>query len=152
MGRVEALCVSVRKGDRKGPVAKATFRAEHGIVGDAHAGPGRRQVSLLAAEDIDALRRAKLPDLKPGDFAENVILSGLDLASLGVGSRLCLGRDVVLCITQIGKECHTPCRIYHLTGDCLMPRRGLFARVEAGGEVRVGDVATVTEQVVREPG
>ena len=149
MGRVEALCISKNKGERKTPVDVAVFRADSGIESDAHAGPWHRQVSLLAAEDIETVR-AGLPDIGPGDFAENVILSGLDLASLGLGTRLQLGTDVVLTVTQIGKVCHTPCRIYKLTGDCIMPRMGLFARVAAGGQVCVGDEAEAAEIVPRE--
>ena len=148
MARVEAICVSREKGERKQPVDSAVFRAGHGIEGDAHAGPWHRQVSLLAAEDIAALR-TKLPDLAPGDFAENVVVSGLDLAAMGLGTRLWLGKDVVLSITQIGKACHAPCRIAQLTGDCLMPRAGLFARVETGGTVRPGDEASVLALVPR---
>ena len=150
MGRIDALCVGSDKGERKSPVDTAEFRADHGIASDAHAGLGHRQVSLLAAEDIETVRRGGLADLSPGDFAENVIVSGLDLGSLGLGSRLRLGSDVVLSVTQIGKVCHTPCRIYHLTGDCIMPRLGLFARVCEGGRVSVGDAAAIQQRVARE--
>ncbi len=149
MGRIEAICISERKGERKIPVESAIARAEYGIESDAHAGQWHRQVSLLAAEDIQTVRD-NLPDVGPGDFAENIILSGLDLASLGLGSQLRLGCKTVLSITQIGKVCSTPCRIYHLTGDCIMPRLGLFARVLKGGEIRVGDDVEVLEIVRRE--
>ncbi len=149
MPRVEALCVSEAKGERKHAVDFAVFRSDHGIEGDAHAGPWHRQVSLLSKEDIEAVRRNGLPELAPGDFAENLILSGLDLTSFGLGTRLRLGRDVVLSITQIGKVCHSPCRIYQLTGDCIMPRVGLFARVEVGGKVRIGDSVEVLHLVPR---
>jgi molybdopterin adenylyltransferase len=150
MPRVEAVCVSERKGERKHPVDSAVFRPDHGIEGDAHAGPWHRQVSVLAAEDIETVRREGLPELTWGDFAENLILSGLDLASLGLGSRLRLGRDAVLSITQIGKACHSPCRIYQVTGDCIMPRAGLFARVEVGGSVRTGDPVEIVDLVPRD--
>jgi len=148
MGRIEALCVSERKGERKRAVASASFRADHGIEGDAHAGAWHRQVSLLAAEDVERVR-LRMPAIRYGDFAENVVVSGLDIGSLGLGSRIRLGNAVVLTITQIGKACHTPCAIYYRTGDCIMPRLGLFARVEAGGEVRVGDSAGIIETVPR---
>lgn len=147
MPQVEALCISETRGERKHPVDLAVFRSDHGIEGDAHAGPWHRQVSLLSKEDIEVVRRNGLPDVVPGDFAENVILSGLELASFGLGTRLRLGRDVVLSITQIGKACHAPCRIYQLTGDCIMPRVGLFARVEVGGRVRRGDSVEVLDLV-----
>lgn len=149
MGRVEAICTSRAKGTPKQPVPRATFLPDVGIDGDAHAGDGHRQVSVLAEEDIQTVRAA-LPDITHGAFAENVVVSGLDPASLGLGSRVRLGRDVVLTVTQIGKVCHTPCRIAELTGDCIMPRLGLFARVEAGGEVRPGDPADIVQAVSRE--
>ena len=149
MGRIEAICISNEKGERKTPVASAIVLVDNGIDSDAHAGSWHRQVSLLAAEDIQTVRD-NLPDVAPGDFAENIILSGLDLGSLGLGTRLRLGGEAVLSITQIGKVCHTPCRIYHLTGDCIMPRLGLFARVLKGGEIRPGDDSEVLELVRRE--
>ena len=150
MGRVEALCVSKGKGERKQRVGSAVFRTEHGLMGDGHAGRWHRQVSLLAAEDIETVRRGGLPDIKPGDFAENMVVSGLCLSSFGLGTRVRVGRDVVLSITQIGKVCHSPCRIYYLTGDCIMPRLGLFARVVRGGEVEVGDPTEALQIVPRE--
>jgi len=153
MPTVEALCTSANKGEPKRPVEAATFRPEHGIVGDAHAGAWHRQVSLLAAEDIETARRTLpdlAPDLAPGAFAENVVTAGIDLGELGLGSRLRLGADVVLSVTQIGKVCHTPCAIGRLTGDCIMPRLGLFARVLEGGEVRVGEAAEVVVSVPRD--
>jgi len=149
MPSVEALCTSGKKGEQKRPVETAVFRTEHGIDGDAHAGPWHRQVSLLAVEDIEIVRQA-LPDVRPGAFAENVVVSGIDLAALGLGSRLRLGAAAILSVTQIGKVCHTPCAIGRLTGDCIMPRLGLFARVLEGGEVRVGDAAEVVALVPRE--
>ena len=148
MGRIEAICVSEKKGQRKTPVESAFVRADHGIDSDAHAGPWHRQVSLLASEDIETLRD-KLPDIRPGDFAENVIVSGVDMAAMGLGSHLRLGSEVQLSITQIGKVCHTPCQIYHLTGDCIMPRLGLFARVLEGGQTHVGDDVEVLEVIPR---
>jgi molybdenum cofactor synthesis domain-containing protein len=149
MPRVEAISVSQVKGVPKRPVREAVFRAGHGIEGDAHAGPWHRQVSLLAAEDIEAVRQAGLPQIGPGAFAENVVVSGLDLAPLGLGTRLRLGRDVTLVVTQIGKVCRAPCEIGRVTGDCIMPRCGLFARVEQGGTVRAGDAAGVLALVPR---
>jgi len=146
MAKVEALCISRNRGEPKRPVDASEFRENHGLAGDAHAGPWHRQVSLLAAEDIESVR-SRLPRLQPGDFAENVVVSGVDLKRLGLGSRLRLGKDAVLRITQIGKICHRPCPIGEATGDCIMPRVGLFARVEAGGPVRTGDAVEVLEAV-----
>jgi len=150
MPRIEALCIADEKGTPKQAVRTVRFRRDHGIEGDAHAGPGHRQVSLLADEDIEAVRRAGLPDIAPGAFAENVVLSGLDLGALGLGTRLRLGDDVRLEVTQIGKVCHTPCEIGRQTGRCIMPDRGLFARVLAGGPVGAGDPAEVIHLVPRE--
>ncbi|NMB75352.1 MAG: MOSC domain-containing protein [Myxococcales bacterium] len=138
MGRVEAICVSEKTGVQKTPVPRARLRAGFGIEGDAHAGDWHRQVSLLSASDI-AEARLRLPDIADGAFAENLVLSGVDFSRLTVGARLRLGTSVVLRITQIGKECHTPCRIGQLTGDCIMPRLGRFASVEEGGEIAAGD-------------
>jgi MOSC domain-containing protein YiiM len=136
-GRVLAISVSDRKGEQKTNVEAATFVTAHGIEGDAHAGDWHRQVSLLMAESIDKIVKLGL-DVHPGDFAENVTLSGFDLLSLSVGDEIRLG-PVLLRITQIGKQCHSRCKIYEKAGDCVMPREGLFAEVLAGGVVRVGD-------------
>lgn len=148
MARIDAICTSPEKGVRKTAVSSAQFLAGHGIEGDAHAGPWHRQVSLLATESINETRR-RLPDIVAGDFAENLAVSGIESDSLGLGSRLRLGAEVELRITQIGKVCHKPCRIQSLTGDCIMPRQGLFARVEAGGSVSVGDRVELLHLVPR---
>jgi molybdopterin adenylyltransferase len=150
MGRIEAVCISGKKGERKTPVPSADFRAGHGIESDAHAGPWHRQVSLLTLEDVESMRQRGLPDLAPGDFAENVTVSGLDLAACGLGTRLRLGDGVVLSVTQIGKVCHSRCAIYEAAGDCIMPRLGVFARVEKGGRVQAGDSIEILELVPRE--
>jgi MOSC domain-containing protein YiiM len=135
--RVLAVCVSGRKGERKTPVPEATLVPGHGVERDAHAGPGNRQVSLLAAESI-AKMREKGVDVGPGAFAENVTVAGIDLAALKVGDRLLVGEALVE-ISQIGKECHDRCAIYFQAGDCVMPREGVFARVIRGGKVAPGD-------------
>ena len=136
-GKVVAVCISSSKGERKTPVAAVELRAEHGIVGDAHAGPWHRQVSLLARESIDKMRALGL-DVTTGDFAENLTTEGVDLLALPIGTRLSVG-EAELEVTQIGKECHTRCAIYHQAGDCVMPKEGIFARVLRGGIVRPGD-------------
>lgn len=131
--RIVSVNVSGRTGERKRPVGSVSAVADHGLEGDAHAGPGERQVSLLAMEDIEAMR-SKIPALGPGDFAENITTAGVDLASLPVGTRLTIG-EAVLEVTAIGKECHAGCAIREQAGDCVMPRRGIFARVLRGGEI-----------------
>ena len=114
---------------------------ETGLEGDAHAGSGHRQVSLLAVESI-AKMKARGLDVGPGDFAENITTSGVDLVSLPVGSRLRLG-EALLEVSQIGKVCHSRCTIFEQAGDCVMPREGIFARILVGGNVRTGDPITV---------
>lgn len=148
-GRVEAICISARRGIPKSARQNARLRAEHGIEDDAHAGLDHRQVSILAADDIESFKHGSGLNLAPGAFAENLVVSGLDLAALGLGSRLRLGSDVVLSISQLGKVCHSRCAIFEQTGDCIMPRLGLFARVSVGGSLAVGDSALVEEIVER---
>jgi MOSC domain-containing protein YiiM len=133
--RILSLNVSERVGEQKKPApgGRVTLKQDHGIVGDAHAGPWHRQVSFLADEDVDTMR-GKGVRIGFGDFAENVTTRGVDLAALPVGTRLKLG-EAELEVTQIGKECHAHCAIYRAVGDCVMPRRGIFARVLKGGEV-----------------
>lgn len=150
MGRVEAICIGAEKGVRKQPTPRATFIAGLGIQGDAHAGTWHRQVSMLAAEDIQRVRSSNLPGVAFGAFAENLVLSGVDLLRLGLGSELRVGTDARLTITQIGKKCHKPCEIQQATGDCIMPRLGLFARVLTSGQVCVGDSVEVVRQIARD--
>jgi len=148
-GRIDAICLSKKKGERKTTVEEACLVTQRGFEGDAHAGDWHRQVSLLAAEDIATMKAKGLPDLKAGDFAENLVVSGLDLSRLGLGSRLRLGADVELTVSQLGKTCHSHCAIYHQTGDCIMPRLGIFARVEKGGSICKGDSVEIVECVPR---
>ncbi|MBI4386966.1 MAG: MOSC domain-containing protein [Elusimicrobia bacterium] len=138
MGKVLAVCVSARKGIRKQNVGQASFKTDFGIEKDAHAGNWHRQVSLLAWESIEKMR-AKGLAVNVGSFAENVTTQGIDLPSLPIGRRLRVGPEVVLQITQLGKECHTRCAIYYLAGDCVMPKEGIFARVLRDGVVKTGD-------------
>ena len=136
---IAAICISTKKGVAKKPVAQAEFQVGFGIAGDAHGGDWHRQVSLLAGESIDAVKE-KLPQLKDGAFAENIVTRGLNLAAIKVGDRLCLGSAIVLEITQIGKKCHNDgCAIKKATGDCIMPKEGLFAKVVQGGTAKPGD-------------
>lgn len=136
-GKVVAVCISEQKGERKKPVPEVLIRENHGIVGDAHAGDWHRQISLLAMESIKKMQ-AKGLDVTTGDFAENITTEGIDLPSLPIGTKLTIG-ETLNEVTQIGKECHTRCAIYHQAGDCVMPREGIFVKVLRGGMVRVND-------------
>ena len=137
-GIVVAVCTSDRKGIRKKPQKEVILREEWGIEGDAHAEKWHRQVSLLAEESIDKMRVKGL-NVGFGSFAENLTTRGIDLLGLPLGSRVSVGPEVVLEITQHGKICHERCAIYYQTGDCVMPREGIFARVIRGGRVKEGD-------------
>jgi MOSC domain-containing protein YiiM len=135
MAYVEAVCLSHKKGIVKKEQGKVTLRENWGMEGDAHAGEWHRQVSLLAGESIDGVKEV-LSTLKNGAFAENIITRGIELNTLSIGDRLQIGDEVVLEITQIGKECHNSgCAIKKATGDCIMPREGIFARVIQGGKI-----------------
>ena len=135
MAHVEAVCLSHKKGIVKREQDRVVLRENWGLEGDAHAGEWHRQVSLLAGESIDGVK-AVLPTIKNGAFAENIVTRGIDLNALKIGDRLQIGEKVVLEITQIGKECHNSgCAIKKATGDCIMPREGIFARVIHGGEI-----------------
>ncbi|MDH3960565.1 MAG: MOSC domain-containing protein [Desulfuromonadales bacterium] len=136
--QIVAVCTSKKKGERKTDVGQAELQEDFGLVGDAHGGEWHRQVSLLAIESIDKMRAAGL-DVGPGDFAENLTTQGVNLYNLPVGTRLRVGDSVLLEMTQIGKECHDRCAIYHQAGDCVMPREGVFAIVVNGGLVKAGD-------------
>jgi MOSC domain-containing protein YiiM len=137
-GIVQDICISDAKGETKQPVVRAEVLAGHGIVGDAHAGDWPRQISLLPVESI-AVFRERLPDLAPGAFAENIVTRGFNLGALRIGDRIRLGGAVLLEVTQIGKECHEDCEIRRATGDCIMPREGIFCRVLVGGSLQPGD-------------
>jgi MOSC domain-containing protein YiiM len=139
MATVEAICISKKKGIVKKAVDNATFKVNWGITGDAHGGKWHRQVSLLSGESIDRVKE-KLPGLRDGAFAENIITRGIDLTAIQVGNRLQVGDSVILEITQIGKKCHNDgCAIKKATGDCIMPKEGLFAVVAAGGTISSAD-------------
>jgi len=133
---VVAVNISLNKGEQKTPVDAVELQENYGIVGDAHAGDWHRQISLLAEESIDKMRRLGL-DVDPGAFAENITTRGVDLVSLPIGSRVSLGKTLVE-VTQIGKECHNRCAIFYQAGDCVMPKEGIFAKVLCGGTVSAG--------------
>ncbi|GAW93360.1 MOSC domain-containing protein [Calderihabitans maritimus] len=144
MGRIVAVSVSERKGQKKSNISRGELVPEFGLKGDAHAGPGNRQVSLLAMESIEKMRQRGL-EVKPGDFAENITTEGIDLVSLPVGTKMRMGPTALVEVTQIGKQCHERCAIYYQAGDCVMPREGIFVRVIKGGYICPGDIIEVVE-------
>ena len=143
MAEVTAVCISERKGTRKHTVPFIEVKKDHGIVGDAHAGNWHRQISLLADESVDTMR-GKGVELRPGDFAENILTRGMELNTLPVGTVLRVG-ETRLQVTQIGKECHNDCEIRRLVGTCVMPTQGIFAIVLTEGTIRPGDTISVEE-------
>ena len=145
MGKLLAINISKERGTEKREVPQAELVADYGIMGDAHAGKWRRQVSLLSAEKIDAFR-ARGAQIDNGAFGENLIISGFDFKNLPLGTRFCIG-DAILEMTQIGKECHSHCEIFKKMGECIMPTNGIFTRVLHGGVMKEGDEINVcTEQ------
>ena len=145
MGKVLAVCTSDRRGIQKNDVHMGHFDAAWGIEGDAHAGAWHRQVSLISADKIEAFKQ-RGADVQPGAFGENLIVEGMDFRSFPVGTLLRCGK-VLLEMTQIGKECHSHCAIFHQVGDCIMPREGVFARVLEGGDIHVGDEMVIEARV-----
>jgi len=141
-GKIKAISISKDRGTRKYNVPAAELKASFGIEGDAHADNWHRQVSLLGQESIEKMR-AKGADVSAGDFAENITTEGIDLAALAIGSKLRLGADAEVEITQFGKECHSGCAIFQQIGDCVMPREGVFAKVIKPGRVKAGDTIEV---------
>lgn len=146
-GKVLSINISKKKGIPKSRVNEALLKENFGIEGDIHSGNWHRQVSLLALESIEEMRLKGLPNLRPGAFAENITTEFLTLPALEVGTRLRIGKEAELEITQLGKECHSKCAIYYRVGDCVMPREGIFAKVIKGGKISVGDEILVLGKV-----
>jgi len=142
--KIHAISTSEKKGMQKENVPFAILQEEFGIVGDAHAAKWHRQVSLLALESIKKMKDLGL-DVDSGDFAENITTVGINLVSIPVGTKLRIGNDVIIRITQIGKECHNKCAIYYQAGDCVMPKEGVFAEVLKGGKIKPEDEIEVIE-------
>ncbi len=143
MAKILAVNISEKKKTPKITVPEGRLIADFGLEGDAHAGKWHRQISLLGAESIEKARNGRTDGLCHGVFAENLTTEGIELFTLPVGTRLRVGAEAVLEITQIGKECHEGCAIRQLVGQCVMPREGVFARVVKGGVVRAGDELAV---------
>lgn len=141
MGRVIAVCKSAAKGTQKTNAGEAVFIEDYGIEGDAHAGKWHRQVSLLSHDRIEEFRE-RGAEVADGAFGENLVVEGIDFKILPAGTRFQCN-EVMLELTQIGKECHHGCEIFQKMGDCIMPREGVFARVIKGGVIRTGDMLEV---------
>ncbi len=147
MGRVISINISQKKRTSKKPVSHGFFRINEGLAGDAHSGPGLRQVSLIAKESIDRFNKSvklKKLSVKEGLFGENLTTEGIELHRLKIGTKLKI-KDVILKISKIGKECHTHCAIYQQIGKCIMPEEGVFARVIHGGVIRAGDPISIVK-------
>lgn len=144
MGKVIAVCISEEKGTQKKNIHQAEFIEDWGIKDDAHAGKWHRQVSLLSYDKIEAFR-ARGAEVKDGAFGENLVVEGFDFATLPVGTRFRCN-EVILELTQIGKECHNGCEIFKKMGECIMPREGVFTKVLHGGIICEGDELTIEEQ------
>lgn len=137
MGKVMAICISEKKGTQKSEIDEAVLIEDFGIEKDAHAGKWHRQVSLLSYETIEEFK-TRGAEVRDGAFGENIIVAGIDLIHLPVGTKLVCG-EICLEVTQIGKECHSHCQIYHKMGECIMPTNGIFTRVLKGGRMKKGD-------------
>ncbi len=142
--KIIAVSTSQKKGEKKTNLDEAILIPNHGMDQDAHAGDWHRQVSLLAMESIERIR-AKGLDVQPGNFAENITTVGIELWTLPIGTRMQLGDEAIVEVTQIGKECHDRCAIFHQVGDCVMPREGIFVKVLQGGTVRPDDPIVVLD-------
>ncbi|MDU4889661.1 MAG: MOSC domain-containing protein [Clostridium sp.] len=138
MAKVLGINLSKVKGVVKTPIEKGFLKVDFGLEGDAHGGSWHRQVSLLGIESVDKIREKAIIELTPGIFAENITTEGIILYELPVGTRLSIG-EAVLEVTQIGKECHKGCTVMKTTGDCVMPREGIFTKVVEEGWIKPGD-------------
>ncbi len=143
VGKIAAISKSKKKGIPKTNVHSVRLIDNFGLEGDVHGGNWHRQVSFLALESIETMRKKGLPNLRPGAFAENITTEFIDLHHLDIGTRVSIGNQTELVITQIGKECHSKCAIFFRVGDCVMPREGIFAKVIKEGIITVGDQVTV---------
>ena len=144
MGKILSVNISDKKCEKKHNIGAACAVIDQGLENDAHIGMVIRQISLLASESIEKIRRKGL-DVNYGDFAENLTTEGIELFTLPVGTKITVGADVLLEVTQIGKTCLAPCAIFHAVGDCVMPKEGIFVRVLSEGVISVGDEITVVE-------
>jgi len=144
-GKIEAICISPKKAVQKQAIEKAEIRENHGIVGDAHAAPGNRQISILIEDSITKVKDSADIEIVDGDFAENIIISGIDLKKLSIGTKFRLNNLVILEITQFGKKCHDRCRIFEKAGVCAMADEGIFVKALSSGPIKKGDAMEVID-------
>lgn len=144
-GKIEAICISPKKAVQKQAIEKAEIRENHGIVGDAHAAPGNRQISILIEDSITKVKDSADIEIVDGDFAENIIISGIDLKKLSIGTKFKLNNSVILEITQFGKKCHDRCRIFEKVGVCAMADEGIFVKALSSGPIKKGDAMEVID-------
>lgn len=142
--KVIAINISEKKGVPKRTIEEGAFKVDHGLVGDAHAGNWHRQVSLLGIESINKMKALGVEGLCTGKFAENLTTEGIVLYELPVGTKLEIG-ETIQEVTQIGKECHTKCAIYHQVGNCVMPTDGIFTKILKEGIIKAGDIIRIIE-------
>lgn len=142
MAKIVSINISTKKGVIKEPISNAELKIDHGIVGDTHAGNWHRQISMLAEESIQKMKDKGFNHLKFGDFAENITTEGIEVHTLPVGTKLKIGECEVE-VTQIGKKCHNGCAIKQTTGDCVMPREGIFVKVLKEGTIQPNDIIEV---------
>ena len=142
--KIVSIAISRKKGTRKTQIENAELIKDFGLKGDAHAGKWHSQVSFLASESIDKVKKKGL-DVNFGDFAENIATTGIDWKNIPIGTKFKLGDSAEVEISQIGKECHNKCAIYYKAGDCIMPREGVFARVLSGGNIQCGDAVVLAD-------
>ena len=143
--KVLAVCISEKKGTVKKPVDYIELKCDVGIVGDAHSGNWHRQVSLLSIDSVNKLQDKITFKLEPGAFAENILIdTGIVLYELPIGQMIKIGACELL-VTQIGKECHATCEIRKITGDCVMPREGIFTKVIKEGTIKAGDIVSLVD-------
>ncbi len=146
MGKVLSVNISGKKGEKKHNVGECCALLNLGLADDAHIGMELRQISLLAAESIEKIRQKGL-NVSYGDFAENLTTEGIELYTLPLGTKMKVGKDVLLEVTQIGKTCVKPCAIFYAVGDCVMPKEGIFARVLTPGNIKIGDDITICHDI-----
>jgi MOSC domain-containing protein YiiM len=146
MGKILSVNISEKKGEKKYNVGESCALLNLGLADDAHIGMELRQISLLAAESIKKIRQKGL-NVSYGDFAENLTTEGIELYTLPLGTKMRVGNDVLLEVTQIGKTCVKPCAIFYAVGDCVMPKEGIFARVLSPGNIKIGDDITICHDI-----